>query len=101
METQNEIVVSTKGTAHVPAEHAPKWKQLLNLNSAQSKSTPASLQAACERVNAFRLAKLAMHPGLSKWQRGFVHDALARRKLSPRQLRIVERMVRQYLEGRQ
>ena len=51
-----------------------------------------------QRLNAFRLAKLAMHPGLSDWERRFVGDVLKLAKLSPRQQALVERLCREYLE---
>ena len=52
-----------------------------------------------QRLNAFRLARLAMHPGLSDWERRFVGDILKLAKLSPRQQVLVERLCTQYLEG--
>jgi hypothetical protein len=51
-----------------------------------------------QQLNGFRLAKLAMVPGLTNWERQFVADVSKRRKLSPKQLAIAERLVRQYLE---
>jgi hypothetical protein len=47
----------------------------------------------------FKLAKLSMCSGLSSWERSFVHDVSRLRKFSPRQEALVERLVRQYLEG--
>jgi hypothetical protein len=52
-----------------------------------------------QRLNAFRLAKLAMRPGLSRWERSFVHHVSQQRKLSPRQQVLVARLCTQYLEG--
>jgi hypothetical protein len=49
--------------------------------------------------NAFRLAKLAMCDRLSTWERGFVASVAKQKKLSPKQLAVLERLVRQYLEG--
>lgn len=50
-------------------------------------------------LNSFKLAKLAMVEGLSKWERSFVADISKRRKLSPKQEALVERLCREYLEG--
>ena len=55
---------------------------------------------ARQRVNAFNLAKLAMHPGLSDWERAFVRDVSKLTKLSPRQGALVVRLCREYLEGK-
>jgi hypothetical protein len=50
-------------------------------------------------LNAFRLARLGMCEGLSKWERSFVHHVSQQRKLSPRQQVLVARLCTQYLEG--
>jgi len=50
-------------------------------------------------LNSFRLARLAMCPDLSDWERRFVGDVLKLAKLSPRQQVLVERLCTQYLEG--
>ena len=42
------------------------------------------------RLNAFRLAKLAMCDRLSTWERGFVASVAKHKKLSPKQLEIIE-----------
>jgi hypothetical protein len=52
-----------------------------------------------ERLNAFRLARLAMQPGLSDWERNFLRDVSKNRRLSPKQEALVVRLVTQYLEG--
>jgi hypothetical protein len=52
-----------------------------------------------EQVNAFRLARLGMCEGLSKWERSFVHNVSQQRKLSPKQATLVARLYAQYLEG--
>jgi hypothetical protein len=57
---------------------------------------PETIERA--RNNAFRLARLAMCSELNSWERGFVRDVARRRKLSPRQQEIVERLCREYLE---
>jgi hypothetical protein len=49
------------------------------------------------RVNAFRLAKLAMRPELSHWERKFVASVAHRPRLTPTQQKIVERLCREYL----
>jgi hypothetical protein len=54
---------------------------------------------ARQRFNAFRLVKLAMCDRLSPWERMFVRDVSQRRKLSPKQLAIIDRLCAQYLEA--
>jgi hypothetical protein len=54
---------------------------------------------ARQRVNAFRLSKLAMRPGLSDWERNFTRDVLKLAKLSPRQQVLVARLCATYLES--
>jgi len=51
-----------------------------------------------QRLNAFRLARLAMCDALSHWQRSFVRDVLQLRKLSPRQQAIVDELAATYLK---
>lgn len=51
------------------------------------------------KLNAFRLARLSMLDCLAEWERNFVRDVSKRRKLSPKQEAIMERLASQYLEG--
>lgn len=50
-----------------------------------------------QRRNAFRLAKLSMHPGLTDREREFVENVAQCRKLSPRQQQVLHRLCAQYL----
>jgi hypothetical protein len=50
-------------------------------------------------LNSFCLARLGMCEGLSDWERRFVRDVSKRRKLSPRQQALVERLCEGYLGG--
>ena len=52
-----------------------------------------------QRVNAFTLAKLAMHPALSDWERRFVSDVSKKPRLSPKQNALITRLAMQYLES--
>lgn len=52
-----------------------------------------------QKLNGFRLARLGMCGRLTNWERNFVRDVLRRRKLSPKQQAIVDRLVATYLEG--
>lgn len=61
-------------------------------------SKPATIER--QRLNAFRLARLAMRPDLTDWERRFVSDVLKLAKLSPRQQALVERLCREYLEAK-
>jgi hypothetical protein len=53
-----------------------------------------------QRWYAFRLSRLAMCDRLNSWARNFVRDISGRRKLSPKQQEIVDRLCAQYLEGK-
>jgi hypothetical protein len=50
--------------------------------------------------NGFRIAKLAMHPGLTHWERGFIGGLPHRRRLTLTQQKILDRLVAQYLEDK-
>ena len=53
-----------------------------------------------QKLNAVKLAKLAMGPDLTGWQRSFVSDISKCRKLSPRQQEILNELVVKYLEAK-
>jgi hypothetical protein len=59
---------------------------------------PETLHA--RRLNAFRLARLAMHEGLTSWEREFLASISHQTRLSPKQQALVARLVRHYLEGK-
>jgi hypothetical protein len=48
--------------------------------------------------NAFRLVKLAMCDQLSPRDRNFIHSVSQRKKVSPKQQQIIDRLCAQYLE---
>jgi hypothetical protein len=48
-------------------------------------------------LNSFKLAKLAMVEGLSKWERSFVADISKRRKFSPKQQEVLDTIAGKYL----
>jgi hypothetical protein len=52
------------------------------------------------RLNVFRLAKLSMCEGLSRWERSFVRSVSQRRKFSPRQQQIIDRLSATHLEAK-
>jgi len=52
-----------------------------------------------QSTNAFRLAKLAMSPALTSWERGFVKSVSQQRKLSPRQQACLDKLYAERLEG--
>jgi hypothetical protein len=59
---------------------------------------PATVER--QKLNAFKLAKLAMCDRLIPWERRFVGDVLKLAKRSPRQRVLVERLCREYLEAK-
>jgi len=50
------------------------------------------------RLNAFRLARLAMCDGLTSWERHFVGKVSQRKRVSPRQQEIIDRLCADYLK---
>jgi hypothetical protein len=53
-----------------------------------------------ERVNAFRMARLAMHPDLTGWERQFIRSVGGKKHLSPKQQALLVRLCAQYSEGK-
>ena len=51
-----------------------------------------------QKLNGYKLARLGMLDGLSDWERGFVRDVSKRRKLSPKQQEIIDRLCADYLK---
>ena len=51
--------------------------------------------------NAYKLARLGMCERLPKWERNFVREISQRRRVSPKELKILERLCREYLEAKQ
>ena len=50
------------------------------------------------RLNGFKLAKLAMCDRLTSWERHFVRDRSQRKRVSPKQQEIIDRLCATYLE---
>jgi hypothetical protein len=50
------------------------------------------------QLNAIKLAKLQMCHGLTAWDRHFVADVSQRKRVSPRQQQIIDRLCATYLE---
>jgi len=61
-------------------------------------SKPATIERRA--LNAFRLARLAMHPDLTDWERQFIRSVGEKKHLSPKQQALVERLCREYLEAK-
>ena len=53
-----------------------------------------------QKLNGFKLAKLAMRPELTHWERNFVRSISHRTRLSPKQQQIIDRLCATYLEGK-
>ncbi len=58
---------------------------------------PATLER--QQFNALRLARLAMSDQLSNWERNFIHSVSQRKKVSPKQQQIIDRLCAQYPEA--
>jgi hypothetical protein len=50
------------------------------------------------RWNAFQLARLSFAPSLSDWEKKFVQSVAGKKKLSPKQRAIIERLCAEHLE---
>jgi hypothetical protein len=51
-----------------------------------------------KRLNRFRIAQFAMCDSLNSWERGFISSVSQQRKISPKQLAILERLAATYLK---
>ena len=51
-------------------------------------------------LNFFKLSRLAMHPGLTEWERRFVKSISAQKRLSPKQQAVFDKLCVRYLEGK-
>ena len=80
------------GHVHFAAERCVDCRRLLRWLP-----RPGTIER--RKLNGFRLAKLSMCDKLSDWERDFVRSVGEKKHLSPKQLEIVERLCRRYLEG--
>jgi hypothetical protein len=55
---------------------------------------------ARQKLNAFKLARLAMRPDLTGWERQFISSVSGKKHLSPKQEALIARLVTQYLEAK-
>jgi hypothetical protein len=60
---------------------------------------PKPRTIARSRMNAYRLARFAMHEGLSSLEHSFIRDVSGKRKLSQRQQAWIDALCLKYLEG--
>ena len=51
-----------------------------------------------QKLNAFKLTKLSMHPDLNDWERDFLKSISAQKHLSPKQQAVLDKLVAKYLE---
>ena len=84
-------------TGRTPQGHAHYAAEYCAACGAFIRWLPKPQSVERRRLNGLKLAKLGMCSGLNAWERGFVRDVAQRRKVSPRQQSLVERLVRQYL----
>jgi hypothetical protein len=54
---------------------------------------------ARRRATAYRVAKMLMAPGLTRWQIQFLSSVARQRKFSPRQTVVLERMWDEFFGG--
>ena len=82
----------------VPQGHTHYGKEICAVCGRFIRWSAKPLNVERQRLSAFRLAKLAMRPDLTGWERQFVRSVGGKKHLSPKQLEIVERLCTQYLE---
>jgi hypothetical protein len=88
--SDTRIAIEPPGSVHFAREVCCNCDRVLRF-------VPKPQTVECWRFNAFRLVKLVMCDQLSPWERMFVRDVSQRRKLSPKQLAIIDRLCTQYL----
>jgi hypothetical protein len=72
-------------------------KELCSDCGATLRFVPKPQTVQRHRLNAFRLAKLAMSEELSKWEREFLLSIAHQNRLSPRQQEILDELVTKFL----
>ncbi len=90
--TDTRIAIEPPGSVHFAREVCCNCDRVLRWLP-----KPETLER--QRYNALRLVKLAMHSGLSVLERAFVRDVAQLRKLSPKQMAIIDRLCAQYLNA--
>jgi hypothetical protein len=58
---------------------------------------PATIER--RKLNAYKLARLSLAEGLSDWERSFLKSIGARKKLSPKQQAVFDKLCAKYLEA--
>jgi hypothetical protein len=89
--TDTRIAIEPPGSVHFAREVCCNCDRVLRF-------VPKPQTVERRRFNALRLVKLAMHSGLSDWEQNFLRDISQRKKVSPRQQALLDRLCRQYLE---
>ena len=85
-------------TQRLPAGHKHFSKEICIQCGAFVRWLPKPETVQRQRLNAFRLARLAMRPDLTGWERQFIRSVGEKKHLSPKQQALVERLCREYLE---
>ena len=83
-------LATQQGHAHYSAERCA-------LCGAFLRWVPKPATIGRQRFNAMRLARLAMCDRLTNWERGFVRSVSQRRKVSPKEQEIIDRLSVTYL----
>src|SRR5262245_41248363 len=84
------IVIEWPGSTHFAREVCLNCDRVLRWLP-----KPSTVQH--RRLNAYRIAKLAMCDRLSAWERSFIKSISQRQKLSPKQEAVIERLAATYL----
>ena len=87
--------------AIMPQGHTHFAQEVCGLCGRWLRWVPRPANVERQKLNAFRLAKLAMCDGLTNWERGFVASVSKQKKVSPKQQQIIDRLCATYLEKTQ
>ena len=96
---QHGCVHTSTVTQRLPDTHKHYSKKICISCGAFLRWLPRPENVERQKLNAFKLARLAMCARLSPWECAFVREVSQRRKVSPKQQEIIDRLSATYLQG--
>jgi hypothetical protein len=97
--TQHGCAHRSTVTQRLPDAHKHYSKEICISCGAFLRWLPRPENVERQNLNAFKLARLAMCARLSPWECAFVREVSQRRKVSPKQQEIIDRLCATYLQG--
>jgi hypothetical protein len=89
---ETRIVIERPGSVHFAREVCQNCDRVLRWLP-----KPSTLEA--RQFNALRIARLSMNESLRDWERKFVKSIAQQRKLSPKQMAVLDKLAATYLGG--